>query len=568
MLHIEIQEPLRSVLPELSRRFRSEGWWGDDTFGSRARRWAQEDADKPILRDDTRTLTRSSLVDAAERFGSALRRRGIGRGSIVGLQLPNCADYAIANIACEYVGAIWVNLSPSYRRHEMLEILGHLRADALVVAATDKGFDMRPLVADVRTQVSSLQTIVGYSDDPESLPDGWLRMSEMLDEPIDERLCEGSLQGDDIYSIMLSSGTTSARPKEALRSVNSMLCALRIMNETFAVGPEDRLLCLAPQTGGTGYSYSVAFPLITGAEVDVTEHGIGSALVERIQSCRPTVLVAVPTQMARLLDAAGGDHSMWSDLRLIINSGAPLLGDVAARAEEECGCPILSVYGATDGMVPVMTATEAPAQIRHSRVGRVMAGHQLRIVDEAGDEVPTGSIGEICGFGPGMAFGYVDNASEMARTWDAEGWWHSGDLGVMDGDGYLRIVGRKKEMILRGGVNISPLEIEELLNEHPDIHEAVVVAMPHDDLLEQVCAFVVSRDNRPMTLREVNDFLVDKGVAKYKLPERLEQRTEIPRTNVQKIDKLALGREITAIVDADRARTKRREDRDGSSGDR
>ena len=559
MLNIEIQEPLRNVLPELRRRFRAEGWWGDDTFGSCARRWAREEPGKAILRDDARTLTRSALVEGAERFASALRRRGIGRRSVVGLQLPNCADYAIANIACEFVGAVWVNLSLTYRRHEMTEILGHLCADALVVAATYHGFDMRPLVAEVRAQVPSLATIVGHGDNcPGPWPDDWLRMSALLAEPIDPRLGESSLRSDDIYSIMLSSGTTSARPKEALRSVNSMLSALRIMNETFAVGPHDRLLCLAPQTGGTGYSYSVAFPLITGAEVDVTEYGIGPALVEKIQSCRPTVLVAVPTQMARLLDVAGGDRSMWSDLRLIINSGAPLLGEVAARAEEECGCPILSVYGATDGMVPVMTATEAPPHVRHSRVGRVMAGHRLRIVDEAGSEVSTGTIGEICGFGPGMAFGYVDNPSEMARAWDADGWWHSGDLGAMDEDGYLRVVGRKKEMIIRGGVNISPLEIEELLNEHPDIDEAVVVAMPHDDLLEQVCAFVVTRDDRALTLSDVTAFLVGKGIAKYKLPERLERRAEIPRTNVQKIDKLALSREIAAIVEAERHKTELR----------
>jgi acyl-coenzyme A synthetase/AMP-(fatty) acid ligase len=248
--------------------------------------------------------------------------------------------------------------------------------------------------------------------------------------------------------------------------------------------------------------------------------------------------------MGRLLDAAHGDRSMWSDLRLIINSGAPLLGEVAARAEEECGCPILSVYGATDGMVPVITATEAPAELRRSRVGRLMDGHQLRIIDDQGREVPPGTIGEICAFGPGMAFGYVDNPQEMVRAWDGEGWWHSGDLGLLDEDGYLRVVGRRKEMILRGGVNISPLEIEELLNQHPDVVEAVVVPIPHPDLLEQACAVVIPTAGSSPTLGELNAFLTDRGLARFKLPERLELCADIPRTKMQKIDRMRLCEDI------------------------
>jgi len=193
-----------------------------------------------------------------------------------------------------------------------------------------------------------------------------------------------------------------------------------------------------------------------------------------------------------------------------------------------------------------------PAEIRQGSVGRVIAGHRLRIVDDAGNDVPAGEVGEILGFGPGMAFGYVDNPSEMARAWDTEGWWHSGDLGVLDATGHLRVVGRKKEMILRGGVNISPLEIEELLGEHPDIVESAVVPMPHPDLLEQACAFVVTRDGCPITLAEAVAFLLDKGMAKHKLPERIEVRDTIPRTGAQKIDKLALKAEITAIVEQER----------------
>jgi acyl-CoA synthetase (AMP-forming)/AMP-acid ligase II len=545
VLNLELLEPLRSILPTLCQRFHAEGWWGDETFASRAEKLAERAPDRISIADDRGPLTRTDLVEGARRFATWLADKGIGRGGIVALQLPNCADYAIANLGCELAGAAWVNLSTAYRRHEMVDILGHLRADVLVVETMVRDFDMRPLVDDV-VGATSISVVVGHGSD---VPSHWTPFAATLATAADPTVIAAARLGaDDIYSIVLSSGTTSARPKEALRSVNSMFCALTIMNRVFGVDPGDRILVLAPQTGGAGYSYSVALPALTGAQATVTELGIGPELVERILALRPTVLVAVPTQMGRLLDAAGGDRSMWSQLRLIINSGAPLLGEVAARAEEECGCPILSVYGATDGMVPVITATEAPAEVRRSRVGRVMDGHRLRIIDDDGVEVGAGAVGEICAFGPGMAFGYVDNTQEMARAWDADGWWHSGDLGVLDEDGYLRVVGRKKDMILRGGANISPLEIEELLNMSPDVAEAVVVPMPHPELLEQVCAVVTLHPGRTTTLQQLNAFLTEQGMARFKLPERLVVRDAIPRTSAQKIDRLQLTQDIAGLV--------------------
>lgn len=549
MLNLEPLEPLRSALPSLTRRFRAEGWWRDETFASRVVMRAERDPDRIAISDDRSELTYAQLIDSARRFATWLGRRGIGRHGVVALQLSNCADYAVVNLGCELAGAAWVNLSPAYRRHEMVDILGHLHADVLVVETQVGNFDMRPLVDEV-VGATSVGVVIGHGD---GVPAHWTPFRTTLaTEPDLALVAAAKLGADDIYSIVLSSGTTSARPKEALRSVNSMFCALTIMNRVFGVGPGDRILVLAPQTGGAGYSYSVALPALTGARATVTELGIGAELVERILALRPTVLVAVPTQMGRLLDAARGDRSMWSQLRLIINSGAPLLGEVAARAEEECGCPILSVYGATDGMVPVITATEAPAEVRRSRVGRVMDGHELRIVNEAGLDVAVGVVGEIWARGPGMAFGYVDNAEEMARAWDADGWWHSGDLGALDEDGYLRVVGRTKDMILRGGVNISPLEIEELLNRHPDVKEAVVVPMPHPELLEQACALVTLRPGRTATLQQLNTFLTEQGMARFKLPERLVVRDEIPRTNAQKIDRMQLAADVARIVASER----------------
>jgi acyl-CoA synthetase (AMP-forming)/AMP-acid ligase II len=549
VLKLDIAEPLRSALPGLSARFHDAGWWGTETFASRAELWASRHRDRVAIRDDAAVLTRGQLVDSARAFATWVRSRGVGSDGVVAIQLSNCADYAVVNVGCELAGVPWVNLSPAYRRHEMLEILGHLHADVWIVETAVRDFDMRPLVDEV-AGATSVAHIVGHG---QGVPASWTPFGDTTSVVPDPALIERSRLGaDDVYSIVLSSGTTSARPKEALRSVNSMFCALTIMNEVFGVHADDRILVLAPQTGGAGYSYSVALPALTGAEAAVTELAIGPQLVDRILDVRPTVLVAVPTQMTRLLDVAKGDRSMWSQLRLIINSGAPLLGEVAARAEEECGCPILSVYGATDGMVPVITATEAPAEVRRSRVGRLMEGHEMRIVDDDGHDVTTGTVGEIMARGPGMAFGYVDNAQEMARAWDSDGWWHSGDLGVVDDDGYLRVVGRKKELILRGGANISPLEIEELLDQHPDVAEVAIVPMPHPELLEQACAVVALRPGHTTTLDALNEFLSDRGLARFKLPERLVIRDDIPRTSMQKIDRMTLTADVRRLVDAER----------------
>lgn len=531
---LEVAEPLRSLLPALTERFRREGWWGDTTFASRAEDLAREAPDRPVLGDDTATMTRGQLVERASALATALVGAGVPRLSVVGLQMPNSAAYAVANLACELAGVVWVNLSRAYGRHEMTDILGHLGATALLTSETDG-------VEALRGELPELRVLVAMG--AEARP-GWLAYDALLATPASPAvIARRRLGADEVYSIALSSGTTSARPKEAMRSVNSMFSALSIMNHDLGVGADDRILVLAPQTGGTGYSYSVAFPMITGARADVTELPVGEALVSRIGDLRPSVLVAVPTQMSRLLDAARGDRTMWSALRLIVNSGAPLLGEVAARAEEECGCPIVSVYGATDGLVPVMASPDEPPAVRHASVGRLIAGHAMRIVDDEGRDLPPGATGEILGFGPGMAFGYVDNPAEMARAWDRDGWWHSGDLGVLDETGHLRVVGRKKEMILGGGVNISPLEIEELLGRHPDVAEVAVVPVAHADLLEQACAVVVPRAGAHPTLAELCEFLRAQGLATFKLPEHLVLRDALPRTQAQKIDKLTLVRE-------------------------
>lgn len=318
---------------------------------------------------------------------------------------------------------------------------------------------------------------------------------------------------------------------------------------TVGLGEDDIGAALAPMgTGATGYVFPVLAPLCHGGTSVILDRWSDPAVaVDLIASQRCTFATAIPTQMALMVPALEQRQKTdFDDFRCFNNAGAPLMAEIGHKIESLMSCRVQSVYGSTDGGVPCMTSIEDPAERRIGTVGRVLPGRSFELRAPDGKTVGAGEIGEVCWRSPDKSFGYLNDLDASKVVFDEPGFYRSGDLGHLEQDGYLRIVGRAKDMVLRGGRNISPRMIEEHLIAHPAVREVAVAAMPHTVLGEQACAFVVLREGQSLDLGVAVEFLKARKLSVWQLPERLEVMSELPCSAGGKVMKNKLTEWIAA----------------------
>jgi acyl-CoA synthetase (AMP-forming)/AMP-acid ligase II len=335
---------------------------------------------------------------------------------------------------------------------------------------------------------------------------------------------------------MSTSGSTGT-PKTSLLSFNNVYTqGVSAVGNSYNLGPEDVIVAVAPiNLGSVGYTYAVFAALVVGAQAHILQRWNAEAALSRLSQTRATVGVAVPTQMIMMLNEPVEKYNLDA-LRVIITAGAPLPPSTASEFERRFGCITIKAYGATDGGMAALTNIETPEFQRFNTVGRVMRGDDLKIIVD-GAVAPIGTRGEIVWRSPAKSFGYLNQPALDEQAW-RDGYFFSGDLGVLDEDGYLSIVGRVKEMILRGGHNIFPAEIESLLVEHPAIDSAAVVGVPDDRLGERACAVItLAAGYSEPGLAELQRYLDERNLAKYKFPELLVLVDELPRNAGAKLDR-------------------------------
>ena len=303
----------------------------------------------------------------------------------------------------------------------------------------------------------------------------------------------------------------------------------------------DVVLAVAPVNQGTGYSVAIVASIIAGCKNILLERFDPEEALRLIQEEKVTMAVGVPAHMIKILNSPAFDSYNLETLRLFYHAGAPLPPEAAAEFSRRCGCQLMEAYGALDGGTPVHTILNDPPEKTFYTVGKACPGMTVEIFNNQNKALPAEEVGEVVYKGPNCAVGLYNNPD---HDYDENGWFHSGDLGVLDKEGYLRIVGRKKDIIIRGGQNISPKEVEDSLIAHSDIQEVAVVKMPDPVLGEKACAFVVPRKGVELTVKTLADYLLKQDFAKYKLPERVENIAELPQLPNGKINKKALEGEI------------------------
>ena len=529
----------------------ASGQWRSDTLFQVVERQATAQSDRPFLTDDTTAITFNELRNRALGLALGLHRWGLRAGDRVTVQLPNWTEFAIIAVALSRLGAIMVPIMPIYRRDEVAYIADDARARLAITAASYKNFDYNKMYAEARGGLPTLEDVVVVRGSTE-LPDGFTSLESLV---VDIPAAAGSAEiaaeigegvgPDEPFVIVYSSGTT-AFPKGCLHTFNTMGCGARILGKAWAVAPNDVQFGPSPITHTTGLVTSILLPLFFGAQSHVMSAWEPRQGLEHIKEHGCTITVNATTFLQTALDAYNPEVHDASSMRVWIAAGAPIPASVIKRAGEILpSLKVLSLYGRTENITTTMCTLDDEPRRSLTSDGKVLPLQSVKIVDEQGNEVPRGEEGDIAYKGAMHMLEYIGKPAETAELFTPEGYSRSGDLGVMDEDGYVRVTGRTKDIVIRGGLNISVRQVEDLLTAHPGVKNVAVVAMPDERLGEKACCYLVpTTGHESITLEDITTYLLEKGIAKVKLPERLEIVDALPMTATGKVQKHILRQRI------------------------
>ncbi len=486
----------------------------------------QPDAALAILSPDRPPLTYGDLAALAGRTVSALNGQGIGRRDRVAIVLPNGPDMASAFLAIG-AGAATAPLNPAYRGDEFDFYLRDLEPKALVVQA---GVETPARDAARKLGIAVIELV------PDPAAAGLFR----LDIPAG-RAPEFARSEDDAL-LLHTSGTTS-RPKLVPLSQQNILASASHIGRTLALAPGDRCLNIMPLFQIHGLIGAVLSTIAAGGSVFCTPGFNALKFFAWLEESQPTWYSAVPTMHQAILARAERNREILErrKLRFIRSSSASLPAPVMKELESVFGCPVIESYGMTEASHQMTSNPLPPAARKPGSVGRA-AGPEVAILSEDGQKLPPGETGEVVIKGPNVTAGYVANDSANAAAF-TDGWFRTGDQGVFDGEGYLTITGRLKELINRGGEKVSPLEVDAVLLGHPAVAQAVTFALPHDKLGEEVGAAIVLREGAALTERELRDFAAQR-LADFKVPRRVLFLEEIPKGATGKLQRIGLAAKL------------------------
>lgn len=537
--------------PDDVRAYRDAGLWSDETMFDLLSAQSEQRPDKVFATDGQRSLTYREMHDSALRLAAGFHARGWRAGDTVAVHLPNWVEFIEVVTALSRLGIITVPIMPIYRRDEVGYVAGHADIRAIITPSTFKGFDYLDMYRDVRRERPDLDILVARPDAAAvALADtdgsGVTTLdSARADTVPDNADLPAQPSPDDPFLIVYTSGTTS-RPKGCIHTFNTYCSGARTLTKAFGYTEDDVQFGPSPITHTTGLVTSVLVPLLNGAATHVMaewEPKRGAAEIARF-GC--TQAVTATTFLQMLLEAYDPQHDDLSSLRLWVCAGAPIPRAVVERAHQTLPhLKVLSLYGRSENLMTTTCTVADDTSRALNSDGSAQPGHEVAVVDEHGREVPRGAEGDIAYRGPSHMIGYLGDPAETAALFTPDGLSRSGDLGVMDADGYVRVTGRTKDIIIRGGMNISARELEDHLVAHPALSDSAVVGYPDDRLGERVAVFVVTRQGHPEpTVEDLRTYLTGHGVAIQKTPEKVISVGNLPMTATGKVQKHVLRKQV------------------------
>jgi len=492
---------------------------------------ARNDRSRPALgAPGAKPLTFGGLASLASDVGRALAAAGIGRGDRVAIVLPNGPEMAAAFITIAQA-ATTAPLNPAYRADELEFYMTDLEAKALV---TQAGFE-----TPARAVAQKLgAAVIDIVPEPEKGAGAF-----RLVAPSDGKARTPEEPGPgDIALVLHTSGTTS-RPKIVPLAQSNVAASARHIGATLALSAEDRCLNIMPLFHIHGLIAAVLASLAAGGETVCTPGFNALKFFAWLDEVAPTWVTAVPTMHQAILTRAerNADVLARRKLKFIRSSSASLPPQVMLELERTFGCPVIESYGMTEAAHQMASNPLPPRARKPGSVG-IAAGPEVAIMDEDGRLLTGADIGEVVIRGPNVTAGYEANPEANAKAF-TNGWFRTGDQGVLDAEGYLRITGRLKELINRGGEKVSPLEVDEVLMDHPAVAQVVTFAMPHDKLGEEVAAAIVLKEGQSATDREIRDFALQR-LADFKVPRKIVIVSEIPKGATGKLQRIGLAQKL------------------------
>jgi len=527
---------------DLIARYQKSGHWGAETFYSILTARAAAHPDRVAIVDRGRRVTYAELKTRVDRVAAGFAALGIGAKDVVTIQLPNWAEFAYVFFALERLGAVANQIGPDFRSREVDYILRFSESRAFVCPASFKSFDYVKMIGELRPGLPDLKA-VGVLGSPAAAggAQGLVSLDTLIEDATAVASPGAGQRANDVMRMAFTSGTTG-NPKGVIHSHNTTLSTCRTLNADMRVTPDEVFLIYLPLGLNWGY-LTLVQALMAGARAVLLDQFSARAALELSQRERVTYIPTAPASIIAMLNEPDLARFDRSSLRVIITGGASCPIETIREFRARMHGHLIELYGMLETGFHTYTRLEDDPEAVTGTVGTVSAGLGLRLIDESGRDVAAGAEGEIAALGPSVHLGYHKNPSANAELFTADGWFRTGDLGQFDRAGNVKIVGRLKEMINRGGKKFFPREIEEILYTHPKILHAAIVGVPDPRLGERNCLCVIPRPGQRLTLDEVVGYLKD-GVATYKLPETIEVFDELPFTPTGKIQRHVLVRRV------------------------
>lgn len=521
--------------------YRQQGLWGDASLADYWQQTARAMPDKIAVVDNHgASYTYSALDHAASCLANWMLAKGIESGDRIAFQLPSWCEFTVIYLACLKIGAVSVPLLPSWREAELVWVLNKCQAKMFFAPTLFKQTRPVDLILPLQNQLPQLQQIVGV--DKLAPATSSLSLSQIIADNTSLTTAI-TTHGDELAAVLFTSGTEGL-PKGVMLTHNNILASERAYCARLNLTWQDVFMMPAPLGHATGFLHGVTAPFLIGARSVLLDIFTPDACLALLEQQRCTCMLGATPFVYDLLNVLEKQPADLSALRFFLCGGTTIPKKVARECQQR-GIKLLSVYGSTESSPHAVVNLDDPLSRFMHTDGYAAAGVEIKVVDDARKTLPPGCEGEEASRGSNVFMGYFDEPELTARALDEEGWYYSGDLCRMDEAGYIKITGRKKDIIVRGGENISSREVEDILLQHPKIHDACVVAMSDERLGERSCAYVVLKaPHHSLSLEEVVAFFSRKRVAKYKYPEHIVVIEKLPRTTSGKIQKFLLRKDI------------------------
>jgi acyl-CoA synthetase (AMP-forming)/AMP-acid ligase II len=533
--------------PPARERYLAEGLWTAETF---AARFAQQAAAHPdriavIDREGSRRTTYARLNADAAAGAALLRACGVGVGDVVSVQLPNWYETAVVSVAAHSVGAVVNPLLPAYRVRELGHVLRTARPKVWFSPGIYRGFDYRALAAEVIQECGGDTCHVVVDDECDGGDVGLVGYLAKHSVP-GMAVAPADIGADAVSEIIFTSGT-EAIPKGVLHTDQTAGFSMRVAYRDLELSERDVVWMPSPVGHSTGYNYGLRFALYHGLPLVLQDRWSPPTAVDLIQAESCSYTLAATTFLQDVIGECARRGAQLESMRCFCCGGAPVPAELVA-AGRGYGLQVLRLYGSTEGLVVTVNRPGGVAEKHLHTDGLAMSDVELDVRDEHGRRCPAGTPGEIYLRGPDVCVGFYQDRQRTAAAFTADGWLRSGDLGRLDEDGYVSIVGRKKEIIIRGGLNIAPREVEDLLLTFPEVDRVAIIGLPDERLGERCCACVVLREGFTLDFEHMVSRLRATGLAVYKLPERLVLFDQLPVTPSGKIQKYVI---VAGLTDKD-----------------